>query len=484
MHRMRVGLAAAAILLAATLAIFFSVKTSLEQTASNEVEARVARSEKLFQQLARLEGFDFANLASERAHRPSVIAISDQRDETERRRAAFTEAEALNAILQKDGRRADIVAILDAEGKVVARDLNANAMFGDDLKQQFPAVGRALRGEPTKDIWTFAGRMTRVALAPVAKPDGRVVGALLIGYVLSAKEARARRDLLGTDVAYFHAGKVQTSSFVAADGTGKEDANKIQALSSKLFQESKIVDDVLAKGVAQTQTMTLDGQEYLAVVSPISDNLADRTSGVVLLESLSAAKAEHASNATPVLILGLLAVFVALAGSVLTAKRFIKPLDHIELGVAEIINGNIDYTFSPEGPDFEGLSNGLNVMLARLLGRDEPSEDEVEDDEGAVRKWKAEQMVIEEGDGSPPTGVNAAALAQENEASYYPRLYNEYVAALRAAGRPAEGVSVPAFTAKLRLAEAGLRQKWKARLVRFALLNRGGELILRAIRLS
>ena len=98
--------------------------------------------------------------------------------------------------------------------------------------------------------------------------------------------------------------------------------------------------------------------------------------------------------------MGLIAILVALGAAVLTAKRFIGPLDKIELGVAEIINGNIDYTFKPVGPDFEGLSNALNVMLARLLGREEPNEDAVEEEEDGGKVWRAEQMIIEEGDGA------------------------------------------------------------------------------------
>ena len=55
--------------------------------------------------------------------------------------------------------------------------------------------------------------------------------------MLTARDAQVKRDLLGTEVAYFHNGKVHTSSFVA-EGTGenaKEDGNKTQALNAVLF---------------------------------------------------------------------------------------------------------------------------------------------------------------------------------------------------------------------------------------------------------
>ena len=182
--------------------------------------------------------------------------------------------------------------------------------------------------------------------------------------------------------------------------------------------------------------------------------------------------------------LGLLAIVVALVASVLTARRFIAPLDKIELGVAEVINGNIDYNFKPVGQDFEGLSNSLNVMLARLLGREEPNEEAVEEeDEGSKHAWKAEAMVIEQSDGRAPAET-VAALASEPEAAYYPRLYGEYVAALQRLGQPTDGMSVLAFMAKLSLTEAGLREKWECKVVRFLLAVKGNQITFRPVKIS
>jgi hypothetical protein len=175
---------------------------------------------------------------------------------------------------------------------------------------------------------------------------------------------------------------------------------------------------------------------------------------------------------------------IVIAAATLTAKRFVAPLDKIELGVAEVINGNIDYTFKPVGQDFEGLSNSLNVMLARLLGREEPNEEAVEeDDEGATKAWKAEAMVVEETDGGAPAAT-VAALAGETEAAYYPRLFGEYLAALQSLGQPSDGLSVLAFMAKLSLTEAGLREKWECKVVRFLLAAKGDQITFRPVKIS
>jgi hypothetical protein len=453
----------------------------LGTTVTADVEGTVARAASLYDRMGRLKGLELARLASERARRPSVVAVFDKTDETARREAAFTECEALNAGLQKELRKADILAIVDAGGKVVSRDLNPQAMYGDDLKALSPAVDRALKGESVKDVWTLQGRMTEVGLAPIRKGDGSIVGGLLVGYVLSAKQAQETAALLDADIAYFHGGKVQASSFVI--GGQKEDVAKTQAIHALLFGEEKLAEATLARGtLSETLHRTIDGDKYVVVVAPLGGNVSDATSGFVVLSSVGKALAQAGGVGTKVLALGLIAIVVALGAAAMTSKRFISPLDQIELGVAEIINGNIDYTFKPVGPDFEGLSNGLNVMLARLLGRDEPNEDVVEEEEGA-QKWKAEQMVLEEGDGAANEGITQA-LAQEGDAAYYPRLYNEYLSALRSMGQSTEGLSVPAFMARLRLAEAGLREKWSCRIVRFQLASRGNQLVFRAIRVA
>jgi hypothetical protein len=483
MHRTKIGLFAALVLLLVTFGVYTAVTSSLHEHAALAAEQDLLRAERAFSEIGRLRASDAAMQAFERAKRPNVVAVFTRTDETSRRQAAFTECEAINAGLQKEGRKAAIVAILDSSGKVVARDLNPNAMFGEDLRARFPAIAHALKGEPTKDVWTMDNRMTQVALAPITRADGSMLGVLLIGHPLSSKLAQETRDRIGAEIGYFHEGKMQASSFGSAGDPDKEEVAKTQALGTIVFGPDKLADQALSKGSATPITRaTIEGEEYNVVVAPLPGNFSDKSSGVVLASSMSAAGGHVRAIGMQVLALGLLAIVVALGAAVLTAKRFIRPLDKIELGVADIINGNIDYTFKPVGPDFEGLSNALNVMLARLLGREEPNEDAVEEEEETGKAWRAEQMIIEEGDGAP--NANTLAVAQESEAAYYPRLYNEYMNALRNLGKPSEGLSVPAFMAKLRLSEAGLRQKWSCRMVRFQLVSRGDDVVFRAIRID
>jgi hypothetical protein len=486
MYRIRIGLIAAALILVATVFFFLWVTSDMKAAATQDAEAKVSRAQSVYQHISRLVSLDLANLAAERARTPAVVAVFDKTEETALRSAAFEECEVLNAALEKEHRKADILAILNSTGKIVARNLNPNADYGENLRDRYPAVVQALKGIPVKDIWTWRdGGVHVVAVAPITRPDGTIVGAMLIAWVVSARTAQENRDLLGTEIGYFHAGKAHTSSFVSSDDASKEDVAKTQALSNFLFSDQKLAALALSSGApTPVAHWFLEGRDYAVVAAPMPGNFADKTSGFAILASLTDGMSRVQSQGIKVLLLGLLAVIVALLVAAMTARRFIGPLDKIELGVAEIINTNIDYTFKPVGPDFEGLSNSLNVMLARLLGREEPNDETVEEEEDATSKrWKADLMSIDStgGEASPDT---VAALADESEAAYYPRLFNEYVNSLQTLGQPSRGLSVQAFMAKLSLAEAGLREKWECRSVRFQIVTEGSEILFKPVKIA
>ncbi len=485
MYRFKIGLIAAGLVLVSTCLFYLAVTSDLKASATQDADARVARAQRLNQHISRLAGIDLANLAAQQVRRPAVRAIFDKTEETALRQAAFTECEVINDGLQKQARKADIVAVMDATGKVIARDLNPNADYGDMLGAKFPAVAQALKGEAVNDTWTWQGRVHTVALAPIERADGRVAGGLLLGWVVSARTAQENRDLLGAEIGYFHNGKVHASSFVSAADPSKEDVGRTQNLSKWLFDDAKLAQVALRQAAPSEVThFVLEGTDYSVVAAPMPGNFADKSSGFVILASRSNGVGKLQMSGTKVVYLGVVAMLVVLIGVAMTARRFVRPLDQIELGVGEVINGNIDYTFKPVGPDFEGLSNSLNVMLARLLGRAEPNDEAVEDDEDAAgKRWTAEAMVVEDTDGSAPATV-VAALAQESEAAYFPRLYNEYVSALRAAAQPHEGVSVLAFMAKLSLSEAGLREKWECKAVRFQVVAAGSDVHFRPVRIA
>ncbi|HWE27789.1 MAG TPA: MXAN_5187 C-terminal domain-containing protein, partial [Polyangia bacterium] len=397
----------------------------------------------------------------------------------EQRQAAFVAVSARSARLENEGHKPDLVAVVGANGHVVARDLNINAMYDDDLKARYPSVGKALDGVANKDVWNFDGHLYRVGAAPIRARTGAVAGALIVGFVASGMEAAADRDKLGTDVAFFLDGKIRASSFAKSGGESAEEVD----LSKELFDGAHMADAAAAGQMTKPTIVKITGDDFLAAAGPLPGNLTRGKSGFVVLTSLTAAHANIGSVSMLVFVLGLVALLVAVGAAVLTALRFLSPLDKIESGVAEVINGNRDYSFDTPSKDFEGLANALNVMLARLLGRPDPSDDELGssdagDDSGQQQRWGGELTVDPSATG-PHTSPEVLALAEEPEATYLRRVYDEYVAARLQTGEGAEGLNFDGFAQKLQQNELGLRKKYNARLVRFKVLVKNGQTTLK-----
>jgi len=473
MHRARIPLAAAVVVLLTTIAVLFSVRTSLSNSARAEVEKRVERAQATWPSLDLLRGIDLTNDTAKLARDEEFGAIFDRKSSDEERQAAFVAVSARNGRLEAEGRKADLVAVVGANGHVVSRDLNINAMFDDDLKAKYPSVGKALDGVANKDVWNFDGHLYRVGAAPIRSRAGAVVGALVIGYNASATDAAADRDKLGTEVAYFLDGKIHASSFRKEGGESAEE----KALASSLFTD-KLADGAVAGNATPVSTVHIGNDEFLAAAGPLPGNLTRSKSGYVVLASLTAARAGLGGVEFLVIVLGLIGMLVAVGAAVLTAMRFLQPLDRIETGVAEVINGNRDYSFDSPSKDFEGLANGLNVMLARLLGRPDPSDDDLgSSDDGNGQAWGGELSVAE------PTGAHATpevqALAEEPEDAYIKRTFDEYIAARKQTNESNEGLTLDGFAQKLKQNEAALKKKHNARMVRFKVVIKNGQTTLK-----
>jgi hypothetical protein len=234
--------------------------------------------------------------------------------------------------------------------------------------------------------------MMRIGVAPIVDPDAIVpagsedgvviIGAVLVAYAQTADQARQDKRVLGTDIAYYDAGKVIATSFTK--GPNEEDTHK-SALLSDLVASGKV------KEGAGQQKVTLDGVPYYAAAVPMPRSTTNSrrmpptfppvTAGAMLLAPIADVAGTGSTIKIFIILLGAGALAISLLGLYLSHRRLISQVDQIELGVTDIINGNLDRTFRPVGPELDGLANGLNVMLARLLGRPEPGEEEF-DEEG------------------------------------------------------------------------------------------------------
>jgi hypothetical protein len=482
MFRARIGLAATLAVAILTAVVAATVSSSIKSATRASVEATVSRAQQAVPKLVLLRGVELTNETVKLAREDEIIGALGKAGD-ERRQAAFVAVEAMNGRLEKKGRKADLILVTDGQGKVVCRNLNMSVMVGEDLKSRYGAVAKALEGVAVKDVWGFEGRLYDVAVAPVRGAAG-VLGTFVVGYAASTADAQGDHDRTGAEVAFVLDKKVHASSWKRSGGESAEEKALTAAIDQ--VQDGVKVNDAIAKGeVTKVFAVTLNGQEYLAAAGPLPGNLtpSEKTAaGYVVLSSVTAARAPYAGLLWWVLLLGGVSLLAVIGAAVLTAMRFLVPIDAIERGVSEVINGNHEYTFEAPSPDLEGLANGLNVMIARLTGRPDPTDDEggsASSGEQAAR-WGGELAVDANVSGAHAT-IDNQALAEEPEAQYLQRLFAEYVEARKQTNEGTEGLTFDSFAAKVKQNEAGLRQKYNCRMVRFKVAIKNGQATLKPV---
>ena len=497
MSRTVIAAVVAVVIAALTAIAYFVTTSSFEDKMRRDAEASLARAYQVIQQLAQLEAIDVGNkaerLAADRAFVNSLKSESSQERANQARLGftKFTSSETEGDI------KPDLIALVDANGMLVAMSDVASVIPKQwkveggppDQETIIPALNVVLGSRVIiSDVWNDRGRMMKIGVAPVIDhdapvpandPDGVVIiGAIVVAYAQTAQQAQHDKRMLGTDIAYYDAQRVVATSFTKG-GTNEEDTAKSTPLS-ELVRSGKVKE-----GSKQPTKVSVEGTTYYAAAVTMARSTTKRlpdkypaiTSGAMLLAPVSDVGNIAGKIKMMIILLGLGSLAISLLGLYLTQRRLVSQVDQIELGVTDIINGNVDRTFRPVGPELDGLANGLNVMLARLLGRPEPGEEEFDEEGNPIIPGRVD---FEEGEEKPAVDPDLANLAKESEPDYYKRVFTEYVAARKAAGSP-DDVSFENFIAKLKVNEGKLKAQYNCRAVRFRVVTKDGKVSLKPV---
>jgi HAMP domain-containing protein len=419
-------------------------------------------------------------------------------DVNSRRTRAYDAAEATAGWLADPARGQrggpDIVVIVDETGKAIARNGARNVMFGEPLAGQIPALAQTLRdGQPRHDVWAERreNKLLQTAVAPIRGDTGTVIGALVVGYDLSNGVARREGGMLARDVAFLAEGKVYSSSL---DGGAARD------LRGYLFGPAAAATNGVLAGQARATAAfrtTLAGEEYTGVTArlPMSPShpvafavLGNRTQQLAPLSALNV-----------IILLTVIGVVLIAAYGFVIGNTIMAPIEEIEEGVLAVINGRTDLRLEVKSQELGGLAFRINQLLNVFTGTAEQTEDE----QGRVSMpptagdWKdaafsdAATAVAVAPAAKKAAAVNpdeplddpalAAKLAAEDAAGYERRVYDEYVAAKRAAGEDVANVAQDRFHQRLSGRAAALAQKHGCRLVRFQVETRDDQVILRPV---
>ncbi|MBA3542705.1 MAG: hypothetical protein H0T79_24020 [Deltaproteobacteria bacterium] len=500
-----------AIVIAALTAIaFFITSASFEQRQRNDADAQLGRAYQVVQQLTQLEGIDVSNKAERLAAEPAFLDAIRTTNTNQRGMLAQKGFLLFNGDdkQQSSGSKPDTIALLDTKGNILAMSDSPNIVAKQWLTESGASIlpglnyilalpekaGGKKRRVIISDLWHNKDALMKVGIAPVIDPeavatdkdDGVViVGAIVVAYAQTSPEAQRDKSMLGTDIAYYDVtadGRKQViaSSFTKETGTD-EDTARAQSLGAQL---------ATIKETAERQRISINGVNYVAAAvkmprkstKPLPTDPTEYpqvTAGAVVLAPIM-----PSGNAFTVklfiLMLGIGALAIASLGLYLSHRRLMTQVDQVEQGVTDIINGNVDRTFRPVGEELDGLANGLNVMLARLLGRPEPGDEEFDDEGNPIVPGRVE---FDEGDDQPAaatTDPDLAALAALSEPDYYKRVYTDYLDARKASGNPDE-VSFESFIAKLKVNEGKLKAQYQCRAVRFRVVTKDNKVSLKPV---
>jgi hypothetical protein len=476
-YRAKIGLVGTVLVLGVIVAAYVGTVSPLATTATKGVDAAVKRASRLVTRIQRLKGFELLGMAESIARQKDFVKAIQVAPEEERRKYVFDAIQQYDQKLRKEGRKAHFLGVVDTNGAVIARDLDINNMYGEKLPYQ--NIKKALSGEAAKDIINMNKKMMRAAAAPILVGT-QVKAAVVVAYEVTAADAREERDQFGTHVAYFMDDVVRASSFSMAGDDNAEDATMVEAATRALLGSASAPGkDAIAKDKdGDVAKIVLQNETYLAIAGPLPVRLTSPNVGYVVLSSLTAAQDPVTRVRWMYLVLGIAMLLLVIGGMFLVARHFVNAEDKLELGVSEVINGNMEYTFEAV-EEFEGLANAINVMLARLLGRPEPGEEGEESD----AMWRADVIFVDELDVGPSPDLSRK-LAAEPEDTYYSRIFYEYVEARKRSNLPVEGITLESLTQKLRANEALLRAKHKCQMVRFTFSLQSGKVSLKPVRIG
>ncbi len=487
MSRTVIAAVVSAVILTLTGIAYALISSNLDEKAQRDAQSRVQRAHEGVEQGVQVEVFSTISKAERLAADDGFLRAlrSTGAERSIQSRLAF---ERFAAKEDRD-RRADIVALVDEGGNVIAMSevaaVVAKLWKNDKGESLFPAITLALQQKIfISDVWDYQDKgMMRVGIGSVVDPeapDAKPIGAVVVAYSQTAKEAQIQARRLGAEVAYYSSGdgaRVFASSFLRS--SNEEDTAKRAEIAAQL--------KVSALTAGKAARVVIGGRPYLAASVKIASAASRPLPPELTNHSFSAAVLSPLSDdggigdiKIYVVFVGLGSLAIALLGLYLTHRRLIAQIDQVELGVTDIINGNVDRTFRPVGLELDGLANGLNVMLARLLGRPEPGEEDLDDDGNPIVQGRVEFEEAETSRAAPATDPDLAALAQESEPDYYKRLYTEYQAARRGIGQPDEG-SFENFIAKLKVNEGKLRAQYQCKAVRFRVVTKDGKVTLKPV---
>lgn len=366
------------------------------------------------------------------------------------------------------GAKPSIVAVVDNAGKIIGRngsDLNR----GTDIAAVYPAFKEAINlAHPGSDVWADKVKADQYIASYVpVRDDTHVVGMLVVGIAINDALARVAETTAGRGVLLVSA----TGEIVATS------SHITEAVKSAVTSGADYVKNALSTG-----TIVGGGSSDVAFAAAPLAGFGDGHRMAVVTAAPSSLLPGAAAIPLSILGVGVLGLILVVAGGWFLGNYISQPIAALEEGLLTILNGQTDKRFELDHAELGGLAFRIDQLLNQLMGVEEDNTD----DEGRVSKAPTAAnfgdalAVDRNGQAGPGSEADPAKLAAEPGATYYARLYREYVQAKKSLGEPVDHITEVTFTNRIQ----GMEQeaaKTQGRSVRYQVQVNGGEVVLLAV---
>jgi hypothetical protein len=379
------------------------------------------------------------------------------------------------------------VGLLDKRGVLMRRsDGRTNSLFvGEQLAGKSQALYEARAQKyATTQIWpkekilepkskgdkTASGRprpeILRVGFGPVLNERSQLEGVLVVAWPIDVHASHLKlADITGTQVALLSRGELSSTNM-----------KRIKASALAGVKQTNLGPHQWKKPTITTVTM--GGQTFLAAAGRLPRGGQGDTSVYVVLSSVDQAKESYGYAKVMVLVLGVIVALLFLIVGWMVRRYFILSLDELEKGVANIVSGNMEYTFGVPSRETEGLAYSLNVLMAQLLGRPEPGEEDEEDNEGGGGPRILFSLGTMPDRAWNPGDSQLIPRMDEDRPTYFARIFGEYLQAMQDMGEDTTGMDIAAFQRKLDVNERMICARLKCSEVRFSVVPGEEDVVL------
>jgi serine/threonine-protein kinase len=261
----------------------------------------------------------------------------------------------------------DFVIALDPEGRVVARtDRPASA---DERLSGDPLVAKAMHDlVPATGFWRSADHVHQAAVIPIALGT-ELVGFLATGLAVDDGLAAEMSRVGGTDVLFL----VGTGDGPVERIASSLDLPHADRVLREITARRGLLEPVLREGkeVAHFDVQA-DGDSLAGRIDPLRDAAGRPVGAIVALASSDRQLLAFQSIRRVVVIVGLLAVGVAVGLSFLVARRTLGPVRELARAASAAAQG--DYSrriLVPPDAELGGMARAFNTLLLELRQRGE-----------------------------------------------------------------------------------------------------------------